>query len=124
MGVKALRSNSLFCNGSVAVAADYGMVYAIIPCNDAVYAWSRKIHDIILDDLNLDIAGSFLAEPFKTVTPELIKKFQHYFEIDTTDLGEAIKQRHEVWLHGHYVAIPRGEALAMKAELFGSGVNG
>jgi hypothetical protein len=49
LGIKALRSNSIFTTSKKIMAEGYGDVYVIIPKNTAVYSWSKKYRDLILD---------------------------------------------------------------------------
>lgn len=43
---KAMRSNSVFCTGSVDVASSYGEVYIVYPKNGFDFTWSRYFDDL------------------------------------------------------------------------------
>ena len=48
IGIKALRSNSIFTTSSYGHASSYGTVFVIIPKNTADYSWSQVYRDIVL----------------------------------------------------------------------------
>jgi len=50
-GFTALRSNSIFCSSSIAVAENYGVPYVIFPINGFTYAWSSLTEDF-QDDID------------------------------------------------------------------------
>lgn len=73
LGIKALRSNSIFTTASLSHASNYGKVYAIIPKNSAFYSWSQVYKDIVLksgsqmDDAKIKLfCKNFLAHLKKT----------------------------------------------------------
>lgn len=121
MGVEALRRNSVFCSGSKNFADEYGLTFIIIPCNDAKFAWSKKHHDIILDQYNfskfMDLQNAF--DKTQIGLTKYLEEFQRIFEIDNRDLSEAIKSEHEIWFTGHYVAILATLEPQLRKMLFG-----
>ena len=121
MGVEALRRNSLFVSGSKTFADEYGLTFIIIPCNDAKFAWSKKNHDIILDQYNfpkfMDLQNAF--DNTLIGLTKYLAEFQQIFDIDNRDLSEAIKSKHEIWFKGHYVAILATLEPQLRKMLFG-----
>ena len=64
LGIKALRSNSIFTTSSLDSSSDYGQIsYVIIPKNTAVFSWSRIHNDLILDHM-----GSYVKDYPKEIT--------------------------------------------------------
>ena len=122
LGVNALRSNSLFCVGDSAGAAAYGLPFVIIPCNDATFAWSRNYHDIVLDKFNVpkftELNRQYNLGGIRS--DDYLKEFQKQFQIKAVDLDDAIKQHHEVWIKGHYVAVLATLEPQLRKLLFGS----
>ena len=107
LGVSALRSNSLFCTREEEKATDYGLPFIIIPCNDATYTWSHTYDDIVLDRFEAPQFGQLqrqLARGLITFD-QFVEKVQAIYQIDNTNLDLAMKKKHEVWIHGHYVAV-------------------
>ena len=92
LGIKALRSNSIFTTTSVSQAISYGRVYVIFPFNSDDFSWSQTHRDIVLQpSSNLNILD--------------LKAFQQVFKLDQTDLDAALKSGHEILVHGTYIAI-------------------
>jgi hypothetical protein len=128
MGVKALRSNSIFCTSNKITSVAYGLSYIIIPCNDAKYAWARHDPDLILSDSaeeeHQQAYYKFLQQIYNgdyDNDEELKhKRFQKMFDIATYDIEEAIDQRHEVWVTGHYVAVLANFEPLLRELLYGA----
>lgn len=49
MGIKALRSNSIFTSSDVDQASSYGSTYIIFPVDGAEYSWTKNAKDLTLD---------------------------------------------------------------------------
>jgi hypothetical protein len=107
LGVKALRSNSIFCAADIEQARAYGLPFIIIPCNDAAYAWSQTYHDIVLDTYQQRKYLSLITE-FRRgglSEEEYLARFQSMFGITTDGMEQAMAMHHEIWVTGHYVAV-------------------
>jgi len=106
-GIVAKRSNSLFVTGQKRQAEAYGLPFIIFPCNDVHYAWSKRVHDIILDKHNqpefLQLVGEYDNHHIDEY--EYVGQFQKLFGIVQDEIEQAMKQKHEIWLTGHYVAV-------------------
>lgn len=120
-GILAKRRNSLFVAGQKAQAEGYGLPFIIIPCNDVLYAWSRTVHDIVLDGhSNLEFAK--LVEEYNKHhidSEDFVREFQRMFRIEQTDLEKAMASEHEIWIHGHYVAVLATLEPQLRKLLFG-----
>lgn len=112
LGFKALRSNSIFCSGNLAEAATYGKLFAIFPHNGFDFTWSPEIEDAYnawekfetgYDRLHSPppIAGG-RGEWHKILHNMTQNDFKMIFKFRQTDLGEAIKSKNEIYIHGTY----------------------
>lgn len=121
IGIMAKRGESLFVTGQKEQAVGYGLPFIIIPCNDAHYAWSRNIHDIILDKHNntkfLKLVEEYYAH--RIDHEDFAKEFQKIFFIVDNELDQAMRQTHEIWFSGHYVAILATLEPQLRTLLFG-----
>lgn len=121
LGVNALRRNSLFCISDKVSSASYGLPFIIIPCNDADFAWSRNRHDIVLDKFNFPKFTELQRQYNLGAigSNDYLREFQKQFQIKAVDLDDAIKQQHEVWIKGHYVAVLATLEPQLRKLLFG-----
>jgi hypothetical protein len=55
LGIKALRSNSIFVTSDPELAADFGQVYYVFPFNSCAFTWSRNLGDTVLRYGSLDL---------------------------------------------------------------------
>lgn len=98
LGFKALRSNSIYCTGSISTASVYGDIYAIFPIDGADYLWSETRYDL---------AEAFGGQNGVSVNNRTIEDFQEDFKFnnDMIDLERAIASSREILVHGKYIAI-------------------
>jgi hypothetical protein len=68
-GFTALRSNSIFCSGSIGQARDYGNPYIIFPINGFSFTWSPKMYDLYhqLGDIATSSPSELYAKPSNAV---------------------------------------------------------
>jgi len=93
LGIRALRSNSIFATTQKSQAKEYGYyLYNIFPKDTADFSWSMKYSDIVLVPYMLDSCTS-------------IQLFQQKFMLDQLSLDKALLSGHEILIHGRYIAI-------------------
>lgn len=84
-GFIALRSNSIFCSGSMAEAKSYGALYMVFPLNGFSLTWAEHIDDLLLTNIS-------------PIDDSMIERmgFRGF------DLAGAIDSGNEIYIHGEY----------------------
>jgi hypothetical protein len=110
-GLKANRSNSIFCTSNLADSAGYGESYMIFPVNGFHFTWSPRISDLYVQEVSLwgDDQGAYekRVKFFREANPseELIEEFLAKAQYKNTDLGAAIMSGNEIMISGTYYAV-------------------
>lgn len=55
LGIKALRSNSIFTTSDAMQAGEYGQLYIIIPKNGFAFSWSKIAEDFTIEEGDMDM---------------------------------------------------------------------
>lgn len=92
MGFKALRSNSLFCNGKLSNAEGYGNPYMIFPCDGYNITWSSKNTDYFSKD----------DWRYEGIDPA---EFVQIEEMKNNDLAGAIRSGHAIYIVARFISI-------------------
>jgi len=135
-GIRALRSNSIFTVAHLVRANSYtrdtNQIFAIFPINGFDYCWSASEDDMVITnnrmlislkiDFNIDptmtggkmrdAAGKKLKNEIienNKIKDEYLQKILDRYEPRNFDIKTAIMKKHEVWIHGSYVAIRQTE---------------
>ncbi len=133
-GFIALRSNSIFCTGSIATAQDYGTAYAIFPINGFTYTWSPDSKDFYIDynleeydwakqkDIKNESDLKFYSQRlryqlFKDLHELTPIDFSNKYNFINTNLNDAIDSGHEIYIHGKYVAVEYYDLLSKNNKL-------
>lgn len=105
LGIKANRSNSIFCTTHGITAQGHGPVYIIFPINGFNYSWSRMAIDLFTA---IETKGPFhikFRDRMDIDDPRSVEEIQSKFQFTDNDLELALQTYHEILINGSYYAV-------------------
>lgn len=128
VGYTARRDNSIFVTSDYSDAGSYGNLYIIFPFNGYKFTWSKLYRDLTtglgfstldFNDAEADFDDESIESHHKTNVDQTSKLDNYYNKygakgfcrnvlyLENTDMRAAIMSKHEIYLHGNYIAVSK-----------------
>jgi hypothetical protein len=96
LGIKALRSNSIFVTATFNQAQSYGQVYYIFPYDSAVFSWSRTHDDVVVQSNIIDSFVDYGVREIDNMRDKITNKYHLMPEQQFAQLPKSEKKYFEL----------------------------
>jgi hypothetical protein len=103
LGIKALRTNSIFTTSRYEVAKGYApQVNVIFPENSACYSWSETKDDLVLRPDTFEDMMKFKQQTLKALKDEQVT-VQHFYDQITGDEDDIYDKKYNLKIYSNYL---------------------